>query len=143
VPDIKTEIVITPSQQEKDETQQAKLKQMREKEELAAERTRIEEMKAEIELEKMRAKEAQQAITSLQENEESANANIQGKATPSVEVITPAESVVAEPKDVPVSVEQTIVESAATEPAEKTNSTQSQVDLIMETLKQQQTETSN
>ena len=143
VPDIKTEIVITPSQQEKDETQQAKLKQMREKEELAAERTRIEEMKAEIELEKMRAKEAQQAITSLQEKEESANANMQGKATPPVEVITPAEPIVAEPKDMPISVEQTIVENAAAEPAEKTNSTQSQVDLIMETLKQQQTETSN
>ena len=148
-PEIQTEVVITPSQQEKDEIQQTKLKQMREKEELAAERTRIEAMKAEIELERKRAEEAQQAISSLkeqeQEQEQSNSSNeLNTKPDPAAKATTPAilEKIELE---VPVEIEQEVVVDAANEPVEKTNSTQSQIDLIMETLKnqQQQTETSN
>ena len=144
-PEIQTEVVITPSQQEKDEIQQTKLKQMREKEELAAERTRIEAMKAEIELERKRAEEAQQAISSLREQEQSNSSNeLNTKPDPAAKATTPAilEKIEVE---VPVEIEQEVVVDAANEPVEKTNSTQSQIDLIMETLKnqQQQTETSN
>jgi hypothetical protein len=143
-PEIKTEVVITPSQQEKDEIQQIKLKQMREKEELAAERTRIESMKAEIELEKKRAEEAQQAILALKIKEQSINANEQGtKTAPAATAISVGSGVVETEKT--LEIEQEVVINAASEPVEKTNSTQSQIDLIMEALKnqQQQSETSN
>ena len=143
-PEIKTEIVITPSQQEKDETQQAKLKQMREKEELALERTRIEAMQAEIELEKTRAKETQQAISNLQTTEEPSIVINQDDPLKASEEAAPIASKAVEPDEETTAIEQTIVKDAATEPVEKTNSTQSQVDLIMETLKQQQqTENAN
>jgi hypothetical protein len=126
---------------------------MREKEERAAERTRIEAMKSEIELERKRAEEAQQAISSLkaieqeqeQEQEQSNSSNeLNTKPDPAAKATTPAilEKIEVE---VPLEIEQEVVVDAANEPVEKTNSTQSQIDLIMETLKnqQQQTETSN
>ena len=145
-PEIQTEVVITPSQQEKDEIQQTKLKQMREKEELAAERTRIEAMKAEIELERKRAEEAQQAISSLKAKEQGqSDSMIELNTKP--DTATKATTVTSEVIDAeePLAIEQEVVIDAASEPVEKTNSTQSQIDLIMETLKnqQQQTETSN
>ena len=155
-PEIATEVVITPSQQEKDEIQQNKLKQMREKEKLAAERTRIEAMKAEIELEKKRAEEAQQAISALNNEDQSSAADEQNnevdqtvKATAVIsetETETETETIESEePAKIDQEIEQEVVLDAAAEPVEKTNSTQSQVDLIMEALKNQQiqSETSN
>jgi len=145
-PEIATEVVITPSQQEKDEIQQNKLKQMREKEELAAERTRIEAMKAEIELEKKRAEEAQQAISALNNEEQSSAADEQNnevdQTVKATAVVTETETIESEE---PAKIDQEVVLDAAAEPVEKTNSTQSQVDLIMEALKNQQiqSETSN
>jgi hypothetical protein len=143
-PEIKTEVVISPSQQEKDEIQQTKLKQMREKEELAAERTRIEAMKAEIELEKKRAEEAQKAVISLQEQEQSNITNEQ-KTNSDSPVETSSANLEVVEKEEPIAIEQEVVLDAASEPVEKQNSTQSQVDLIMEALKnqQQQSDTSN
>ena len=149
-PEIATEVVITPSQQEKDEIQQTKLKQMREKEELAAERTRIEAMKAEIELEKKRAEEAQQAISALNNEEQSSAADEQNnevdQTVKATAVISETETIESEePVKIDQEIEQEVVLDAAAEPVEKTNSTQSQVDLIMEALKNQQiqSETSN
>ena len=149
-PEIATEVVITPSQQEKDEIQQNKLKQMREKEELAAERTRIEAMKAEIELEKKRAEEAQQAISALNNEDQSSAADEQNnevdQTVKATAVISETETIESEePVKIDQEIEQEVVLDAAAEPVEKTNSTQSQVDLIMEALKNQQiqSETSN
>ena len=149
-PEIATEVVITPSQQEKDEIQQTKLKQMREKEELAAERTRIEAMKAEIELEKKRAEEAQQAISALNNEDQSPAADEQNnevdQTVKATAVVTETETIESEePAKIDQEIEQEVVLDAAAEPVEKTNSTQSQVDLIMEALKNQQiqSETSN
>ena len=149
-PEIATGVVITPSQQEKDEIQQTKLKQMREKEELAAERTRIEAMKAEIELEKKRAEEAQQAISALNNEDQSPAADEQNnevdQTVKATAVVTETETIESEePAKIDQEIEQEVVLDAAAEPVEKTNSTQSQVDLIMEALKNQQiqSETSN
>ncbi len=160
-PEIQTEVLLTPSQQEKDEIQQAKLKQMREREELAAERVRLEEIKAEIEQEKLRAKEAQQAIESLKEQKDKAavaNPSTTNNSSAPNKVIEPLAMEVAEEK--PVEIEQTRVEdltprstqqaesvnSQAAKPATaspvikepSTKSPPSQFDRIMEELQQQQ-----
>lgn len=149
-PKIQTEVIISPTQQEKDEIQQAKLKQMREREELAAERVRLEAIKAEIEKEKIRASEAQQAIGSLQKQKNATN-NTKPITKPSNgEKIDTTDVAVEGMEEQSVEIEQTRVEdistklpdapktadSASKEPA--TNSTSSQVDLIMEALKNQQ-----
>lgn len=130
-PEIKPEVIITPSQQEKDETQQAKLKQMREKEELAAERTRLEAMKSEIEKERIRANEAKQAIENLQPLPKTAVA-----LKPAIPATLPSDAPAAKVSTIELE-EPAVVPNAATEPVTKTNSTSSQVDLIMEVLKDQ------
>jgi len=146
-PEIQSEVIISPTQQEKDEIQQTKLKQMREKEELAAERARLEEIKAEIEQEKVRASEAQQAINSIQNQnnktadstEDSAEQAVETEQTqvedliikPSQELATPAATASSSPTKQPA-----IVQNATTQA--DTNSTSSQVDLILKALKKQQ-----
>ena len=151
-PEIKPEIIFSPSQQEKDETQQAKLKQMREKEELAAERVRLEEIKAEINKEKKRTKEAQQAINSLQQDsatisvsEDPAQQAVEIEQTQAEDLITKPSQASVNATDVnstattsrPASVKPAVVANDASEPS--TNTTRSQVNLIMEALKNQQT----
>lgn len=150
-PEIQTEIVISPTQQEKDEIQQTKLKQMREKEELAAERARLEGIKAEIEKEKLRASEAQQVINKMQPQENSKtdvaqNSAEQDSAEQAIEIEqtqveelteksppTPATTVSSPPAKQPA-----VVTNTAIEP--DTNSTNSQMNLILEALKKQQAE---
>jgi len=146
-PEIQTEVVISPTQQEKDETQQAKLKQMREKEEMAAERTRLEKVRAEIEQEKLRAAEAQQAINSMQQQEITPSAAEEDLAEQAVEIeqtevenlttklsqesATPATASGSQPE------KPAIIPTATNEAS--VNSTSSQVDLILKALKEQQT----
>ena len=143
-PKIQTEVIISPSQQEKDEIQQAKLKQMREREDLAVERARLEEIKAEIEQEKSRAKEAQQAINDLQKQEKTAAAqDLKEKAaeieqTNAEDLTTKASSSAtasSQPSPAVTPKESATIPNAVKEP--DANSTSSQVDLIMEALKNQ------
>ena len=146
-PEIKPEIIISPTQQEKDETQQAKLKQMREREELAAERARLEEIRAEINEEKKRAKEAQQAINSMQQqNKVSANTSeeaeqqaVEIEQTQVEDLTEKAPQELVAPRATisnSISKEPAVDPNAVTEPA--ANTIRSQVDLIMEALKNQQ-----
>ena len=139
-PEIQTEIILTPNQQEKDETQQARLKQMREKEALA-EKARLESIKAELENQKILANEAKQAIEDLQTQEGIKNVATQNANSNTIKVPVEAEQVPA--NDLPVESSQepkmTNSESLPTnsdnKPAAPTTS--SQVDLIMEALKNQ------
>lgn len=139
-PEIQTEIILTPNQQEKDETQQARLKQMREKEALA-EKARLESIKAELENQKILANEAKQAIEDLQTQEGIKNVATQNANGNTIKVPVEAEQVPA--NDLPVESSQepkmTNSESLPTnsdnKPAAPTTS--SQVDLIMEALKNQ------
>ena len=158
-PEIQTEMIISPTQQEKDETQQAKLKQMREREELAAERVRLEAIKAEIEQEKTRANEARRAIESLKNQKSTVSDTTSAATSPATEdnnadnvaeeqaveiEQTRIEDLTTQPSEAPkiaeaVTEEKAVIPNAANEPA--ANSTSSQVDLIMEALKNQQTQT--
>lgn len=154
-PEIETEILITPSQQEKDEIQQTKLKQMREKEELVAERSRLEKIKADLKIEKKRANEAQQAINSLKSQKEAVDDTKQITTSATIkEDNSGADTTVAAPEKQMLEIEQTLIEdnsaakavgSASIEPTvvpsatkkPTTSTTSSQVDLIMEALKNQ------
>jgi len=146
-PEIQTELVISPTQQEKDETQQAKLKQMREKEEMAAERTRLEKVRAEIEQEKLRAAEAQQAINSMQQQEIKPSAAEEDLAEQAVEIEqTEVENLttkLSQESTTPATVSGSQPEKPAIIPTAtneaSVNSTSSQVDLILKALKEQQT----
>ena len=143
-PKVEAEVVITPSQQEKDEIQQAQLKQMREKEELAAERVRLEAMKVEIEKEKLRASEAQQVIVDLKKQEESATVESKTPTVSPTTEIDPAETISTTDQIIPEEPgEQEIIPNADKEPVLNSNTTSSQVDLIMETLKNQQQQKTN
>ena len=145
-PEIKAEIIITPTQQEKDETQQAKLKQMREREELATERVRLEEMKAELDKEKKRANEAQQAIKGIQQQNKTTDTSGDSSEQALEIEQTQVDSLTEEPRQAPTSgntvtpslptTGSAMVSPTSNEPT--TNSTRSQVDLIMEALKDQQ-----
>ena len=157
-PQITPEIVITPTQQEKDEVQQAQLKQMREKEEqeLAAERAKLEAIKAELEKEKARANEAQEALKSLKaatpesqaqdpiaspsSTDKTIDSEIQNAITNS-DTLPSATTNQPNTETEPASAEPTVVPNATVEPdATNPNSTSSQVDLIMEALRIQQQE---
>jgi len=155
-PEIQTEVLISPTQQEKDEIQQLKLKQMREKEELIAERARLEKIKMELAIEKQQAEEAQRAINNLQtqENKKAIAAQKDGALTSSEVTVTGSQPTNAEEQ--PIEIEQMQVEALiqqapkSIDPTTKaqpaapdaanapvTSTTSSQVDLIMEALKQQ------
>lgn len=131
------------TQQQQDEIQQTRLRQMREQEEQDAERQRLEKIRVELEAERAKADTTKKRL------EDKAPAD---KITTSV---TPAQTAPKEPSEAPqkaaVSSEQAatpeaettpaIVPNAATEtpqPDNNTNTVNTQVDQIMETLKQQQ-----
>lgn len=124
-----------PSKQEQDEVQQARLKQMREQEELAAERTRLEQLKQQLEAEKQRTNTLQSALPLGDGNADT--------ATESTTItITPETKPVIQP-EINTSDEPVVIPDAAREiPPEPVHSddTNSQVDEIMEMLRQQELE---
>jgi hypothetical protein len=119
----------TTSKQEQDEIQQAKLKQMREQEELAAERSRLEQLRQELETEKSRTDALKSALPTTAASDD--------EAIESSTITITSETAI---ESAPVSEAATVIPDAAREiPPEPVHSddTKSQVDEIMEMLKQQ------
>lgn len=143
------------TQQEKDKIQRIKLKQMREKEELAAERLRLEKIKSELEKEQALASDAQKAIDSLAESNNTMNQE-PAVETPSTQDTDDDQTIKAQQtaEDEELTTNQATNDEApkdetpksdivATDISEPSSTTSSQVDLIMEALKNQQTENNN
>lgn len=117
-----------PSKQEQDEIQQARLKQMREQQELTAERSRLEQLRQALETEKQRTDALTSALPATASSDEATET--------STIIITPETAI----ESTAASEATTVVPDAAREvPPVPVHSddTKSQVDEIMEMLKQQ------